>query len=407
MKGIARIAVRNIALNRRRTGITLVTIVVAVGAINVGRGVIAGMQRESELNVTEGRTGEIQVHKAGYFEAGELTLLDYSIDGYSRLGHELASIGGVDHVAGRVQFGGLIAKGDETFAAFFRGVDAVDEVSVCPRIERDVVDGRFLTEADSTGAVVAGGLSRGAGIEPGDTVIVVANTRDGFQNAVQLEIVGVVEERMTQANRRLVYVPIAAAQDLLYMDDSVTEIVIKTDGKHDVGALNSEINWFLGGLSLESTTWKDVSTFFVDVMRKQDAVILALCLIFYLIVISSIANTMTLAVFERKREIGTMAAIGMKPGYITRLIVAESTVIGIVGSLAGMTLGAGVIMIMGRVGITRVLPDSTAPITIYPLLGLRFMLATLLLGVASSIVAAVYPVRRALEVSPVEALRSA
>ena len=407
MKDIMRIAVRNIALNRRRTVITLVTIVVAVGAINIGRGVIAGMQRESELNITEGRTGEIQLHKSGYFDASELTLLDYSIDNYSELRDELGSLPGVEHVAGRVEFGGLIAIGDETFAAFFRGVDAVDEISVCPRIKEDITAGRFLAATDSSACVTAGGLSRGAGMEPGDTVIVVAATRDGFQNAIELEIVGVVEEKMARANRRLVYLPVAAAHNLLYMNDSVTEIAIKTDGKNDIGLLSREINRIVGGRSLESNTWKEVSAFFVDVMRKQNGVILALCLVFYFIVMSSIANTMTLSVFERKREIGTMAAIGIKPGDISRLIVTEGMVIGIIGSLAGLALGAGVITVMGRVGITRMLPESTAPVTVYPLIGLRFMGLTFLLGVASSVIASVYPVRRALEINPVEALRSA
>jgi putative ABC transport system permease protein len=407
MKGIVRIAARNVALNRRRTVITLITIVVAVGAINIGRGVIAGMQRESELNVTEGRTGEIQVHKSGYFEATELNLLDYAIGDYSELRDELRSLDGIAHVAGRVQFGGLIAIGDETFTAFFRGVDAVDEVSVCPRIAQDVIAGHFLTGADSAGCVIAGGLSRGAGMEPGDTVIVVAATRDGFQNAIELEIVGVVEERMAQANRRLVYVPMAAAERLLYMEDSVTEIVIKSGGGGDIGLLRDRIGRVLGGRSLEANTWMEVSAFFVDVMRKQNAVIVALCLIFYVIVMSSITNTMTLSVFERKREIGTMAAIGIKPGDISRLIVTESAMIGVLGSLAGVALGVGVIAAMGRVGITRVLPESTAPVTVYPLVGLRFLVATFLLGVASSVIASVYPVRRALEVNPVEALRSA
>jgi putative ABC transport system permease protein len=195
------------------------------------------------------------------------------------------------------------------------------------------------------------------------------------------------------------------AQELLYMGDEVTEIVIKTSKNSNIDALNQRINHLLKGRGLESNTWMDVSAFFVGVMEKQNAVVFALCLIFYCIVISSITNTMVLTLFERKKEIGTMMAIGIKARDVIRLIIMESTIIGFIGSIIGVLLSAAVIEILNRVGMSYQLPSATAMVTVYPLINLPFMLLSFVLGVLSAIVGSIYPARKVLQVNPIDALR--
>ena len=334
-------------------------------------------------------------------------MLNYSIDGYSQLQDELKRIEGIERLAGRIQFGGLLAKGDEiAVVVFCRAADIVNEVKVCPRIKDNIIEGRFLTKDDTSGAVVANGLRKGIGANVGDPIIIVANTKDGYQNAVELEIVGIIEEKAAQANTRLVYLPIGKAQELLYMDNEVTEIVIKASEKSELDALSERLNQLIQIKGLESNTWKDVATFFVDIMKKQNAVVFALCLIFYIIVIASITNTMMLTLFERKKEIGTLMAIGIKAKDVMLLIIMESTIIGVIGSLLGVLLSAVIIIILSKVGWTRSLPQTNIFVTIYPLINVPFMLLSLMLGVLSSILASIYPARKVLQVNPVDALRT-
>jgi len=407
MLKILKFAVNNVTANKKRTLITLAVIIIGLCSINIGKGLMAGLQKESELGVTEGRTGEIQIHKQGYFDASEFTMLNYSIDNFSQLQDELEKIEGIEYLAGRIQFGGLLAKGDETAVVVFcLAADIVNEVKVCTRIKESIIEGRFLTKDDANGAVVASGLKKGIGANVGDQIIIVANTKDGFQNAVELEIVGIIEEKAALANTRLVYLPIGKAQELLYMDNEVTEIVINTSENSNLDALSDSLNQLIQSRGLQSNTWKDVATFFVDIMKKQNAVVLILCLIFYLIVIASITNTMVLTLFERKKEIGTLMAIGIKAKDVILLIVMESTIIGVIGSLLGVLLSAIVIIILSNVGWTRSLPQTNTFVTIYPLINVPFMFLSLALGVLSSIVASIYPARKVLKVNPVDALRT-
>jgi putative ABC transport system permease protein len=406
MLKIFKFAVKNVTANKKRTLLTIAVIVIGLCSINIGKGIMSGMQKESELGVTEGRTGEIQIHKQGCFDASELTMLDYSINNASGLQDELKKIEGIENVAGRIKFGGLLAKGDEiAVVVFCKAVDIVDEVKVCPRIKENIIEGRFLTVDDPNGAIIASGLQKGVGANLGDFIIIVANTKDGYQNAVELQVVGIIKEKAAQANTRLVYLPMEKAQELLYMGDEVTEIVIKTSKNSNIDALNQRINHLLKGRGLESNTWMDVSAFFVGVMEKQNAVVFALCLIFYCIVISSITNTMVLTLFERKKEIGTMMAIGIKARDVIRLIIMESTIIGFIGSIIGVLLSAAVIEILNRVGMSYQLPSATAMVTVYPLINLPFMLLSFVLGVLSAIVGSIYPARKVLQVNPIDALR--
>ena len=406
MLKIFKFAANNVTANKKRTMITLAVIIIGLCSINIGKGIMSGMQKESELSVTQGRTGEIQIHKQGYFDASELTMLNYSINNASRLQDELKRIEGVEDVAGRIQFGGLLAKGDETAVVVFcRAVNIINEVKVCPRIKDNIIEGRFLTSDDANGAVIADGLKKGIGANIGDLIIVVSNTKDGFQNAIELEIVGIIKEKAAQANTRLVYLSMEKAQELLYMGDEVTEIVMKTSEKSNIDDLNQRLNHLLKSRGLESNTWVDVSAFFVGVMEKQNMVVFALCLIFYCIVISSITNTMILTLFERKKEIGTMMAIGIKSRHVIQLIIMESTIIGFIGSLMGILLSAGVIVVLSRIGLSYKPPAGTDLVTIYPLIDVSFMFLSFMLGMFSAVVGSIYPARKVLQVNPIDALR--
>ena len=407
MLKILKFAVKNVTANKKRTLLTIAVIVIGLCSINIGKGIMSGMQKESELSVTEGRTGEVQIHKQGYFDASELNLLSYSIDNFSQLQNELKRIEGIEHLAGRIQFGGLLAKGDEiAVVVFCRAADITNEVKVCPRIEDNIIEGRFLTEDDANGAVIARGLQKGVGANLGDFIIVVAYTKDGFQNAVELQIVGIIKEKAAQANTRMIYLSMEKAQELLYMGDEVTEIVMKTSENSNVDVLNQRLNHLLKSRGLESNTWVDVSAFFVGVMEKQNAVVFALCLIFYCIVISSITNTMVLTLFERKKEIGTMMAIGIKSRHVIRLIIMESTIIGFIGSFMGILLSAVVIVVLNRIGLSYKPPAGTDLVTIYPLISSSFMFLSFVLGVLSAIVGSIYPARKVLRVNPIDAIRT-
>ncbi len=123
----------------------------------------------------------------------------------------------------------------------------------------------------------------------------------------------------------------------------------------------------------------------------------------FLIVVSSIAvivgaigilNTMLMSVTERVPEFGILKANGWSRGDVTRLILAESTYLGIAGGLLGCGVG-----VLGVQIAARFMPFK--PATPLPMVATAFAV-----GAVLGILGGVYPARRAAGLSPVDAIRA-
>jgi ABC-type antimicrobial peptide transport system permease subunit len=124
-----------------------------------------------------------------------------------------------------------------------------------------------------------------------------------------------------------------------------------------------------------------------------------------------IVNTMLMAVLERTRELGMLMAIGMNRRKIFIMIMLESIFLSIVGGFAGMAVSEVVIAITGRTGINLMkysegMEAMGYSANLFPTIDAQFFVTTTILIVLTGIISAIYPARKALMLSPVEAIRS-
>jgi putative ABC transport system permease protein len=135
----------------------------------------------------------------------------------------------------------------------------------------------------------------------------------------------------------------------------------------------------------------DVMSFFIKLMLIA-------------VVLISIMNVMVMAVYERIREIGTIAAIGTLPGKILTMFLVEGFCLGAIGALAGNILGVIIILILNRIGITfdfglqkgLVLSATIAP---------GDVLIISLIVILISVIASLQPAFKASRMEPIKALR--
>jgi putative ABC transport system permease protein len=107
-----------------------------------------------------------------------------------------------------------------------------------------------------------------------------------------------------------------------------------------------------------------------------------------------LGTTMTALIVEREQEVGIMKAIGAENRHVTRLVVAELMLLGLSGGLAGFWVG----IIFAQV-ISKNVFDT------YAALRLELFPMVLILALGISLVAAIFPLRRALQVEPIIVLR--
>lgn len=128
-------------------------------------------------------------------------------------------------------------------------------------------------------------------------------------------------------------------------------------------------------------------------------------LIALLVATLGIANTMTMNVVERRREIGVMKAVGGEERDIQRVFVAESALLGLVGGVAGVVLG-GLVMGGIQLGISAYLRSRGLPMVSAFAPTAAMALGVVAVAAAVSLLAGWLPARRAARIEPVEALRS-
>ena len=135
----------------------------------------------------------------------------------------------------------------------------------------------------------------------------------------------------------------------------------------------------------------DIMTFFIKLMLIA-------------IVLISIMNVMIMAVYERIREIGTIAAIGTLPGKILSLFVLEGFCLGIVGAVIGNILGGSVLYLLKVAGITFEFGRQRGFILSASLSPMDIMVISLIV-ILVSVLASLQPAFKASRMEPIQALR--
>ena len=401
-----RLAGRNLLRHRRRTFLTGSIVVVGFVAVAMTAGFVSqtfrSLRRETIRNIgghlrildprAEGKTED---------EAASILLSDWE-----GIAHLLAKDRRVVQTMPRLSFFGLVAKGERTAAYLGTGTIPELEKRASPAAET-VVDGHFLDDAEADEVMLGGGLARAVGAKAGDLVTVMTTTPDGAINAVDATVVGVLQYPIKELDDRMLYMPYASASRLLKADGKANALVVMLKDGVDVDAAARDVSAKLAAAGRRVTvkTWLTLAAFYKQVQKLYIAIFLFTGIVLATVVILAAANTMTMSVFERTREIGTLLAIGMERRRVKRLFLYEGILLGVGGSFVGLVLSLVLRAVLNASGIPLPPPPggtrgNILHIEFIPLaygIGFAVMTATLL-------VATWWPARRAAGLDPVEAL---
>jgi putative ABC transport system permease protein len=263
----------------------------------------------------------------------------------------------------------------------------------------DYAEGRALTAADegSMVTVLGSDIARKFGKHPGDTVEL---------NGWTFEVVGVMEPTLT-APDQAASVPLQAAQLLFHESlppvvrnqvqpsGLITSMTVYPAAGIDHETLADRIEAQVSGISV--MTGKDFDQQIGSATAILNSILVGIALISLVVGGLSVVNTMAMSIAERTREIGIKRAIGGSRFRIVRELVTEAALIGFVGGVVGLTLGALLVTLANEAGRTSgtVLFDLTA------VTALGAILFSTILGAIAGFVPALHAAR----LDPVTALR--
>jgi putative ABC transport system permease protein len=207
------------------------------------------------------------------------------------------------------------------------------------------------------------------------------------------------------------YIHIDDAKKALRMnEDELSEIVLKLKDVEQLKQAEKSLQPILEKMNkmgkpvFEIHTWQQLTPFY-NIIKMIDLMNISIQIILISIVLISILNVMMMSVFERIREIGTIAAIGTPPLTIVKLFLSEGLMLGIFGAVLGSIVSMGIIYVLGIIKITYNFGQQTGLI-LTPHLGINQILSVSIIVIIISLIASISPAFKASRLDPVEALRS-
>jgi putative ABC transport system permease protein len=401
-----KIAIKNTKRNVKRTAITVVTVVIGVFIIVFAGGAVKGFQNETIIQVIQTRTGDIQIHKTGYRETLEIMPLDLSIH-FNDVINGISGIKGIEEIGGRILFSGQLTTQEESAVLFGKAIDVAKEIAICPRVKDNMILGEFLTPEDKNQIVLTEDLSKRLKLNLGDTLLLFATSQKGAINATELILKGVFRSDLPDSSKKLGYIPLKTAQELLLMDMMATEVVLKKKKGYDISEIVGEIKNNFSRNEFEINTWAEIEQIILQMVENQNFLSFVVSLILFIIVFFTIMNTMLMVVLERTNEIGTLMAIGFKRKHILSLFVYEGTLKGLVGGTIGTAFGVVAVYIVNAIGIPIYKPGvEKVTFILRPEIDIRLIVLAFLFSIGAAVLASLYPANRGSKMNPVEALRS-
>ena len=406
MNQYVKMAWRNVWRNWRRTLIATVAIVLGLILLIFMDAAIRGSDQAIYGNAVRLYGGNVQVHAPGFRDkSSRLPLLP--LDNADIVIEKVLSKPNVVAVAKRINTGGMVSNREGAYPVSITAIQPESEVAVS-LIAANIVAGRFLQGDDEDNILIGQEMATLLNVTVGDRVTLLGQRKDQSMRQRTMTIVGIYSLGLGDAEKGLVYINLPTAQRLYNLREQETEVTITLDA---VGQENA----FIASLSPELPNY-EIDSF--DTLRPEIRETLAtkgaatavIGFIVLLMASIGILNLMLMAAYERTREMGVLAALGMKGRQIMGLFLLEGMFIGVVGGILGCFLSWLLVVAMGQVGLDLSYAEGTGDITalignrLYPSIPLEniFFYGVAVVVIAS--LASLVPAWQASHNEPAEAL---
>jgi len=411
MGNLFKIAFRNLLRYKRRTLLTASLVTIGVVFVLLFISISGSFKNMMVGQMTDSMLGHLEVHRKGYLVSiDNLPLnLNLKLQAYQKFEGILKQQPEVEAFSPRIKFGGMFSTFVETTNIRLNGVYPDREFKTVPLLPSRLTNG--AKKALEKGEIwIPELMSKSMKVNIGDTVVIIATNKDGSVNGKQFKVAGVLES-VTGPGGRDGYIHLEDAMEVLRMEEmEVSEVAIRLKDFGQLHAFSDRLERLLSGEVnkqgkpiYEVHTWEKLSPFY-NIARMIDIMAFFIKLMLIAVVLVSIMNVMIMAVYERIREIGTIAAIGTLPGKILSMFVLEGLFLGTMGALAGDLIGLIIILILNRVGITFDFGRETGLVlstTIGPFDVLTISIIVIFISVAASL----QPAFKASRMEPIKALR--
>lgn len=333
MKTIFKIAWRNIWRNKRRTLITIASIMFALFFAIVMRGFQVGSYAKMKENAIESYSGYIQIHKKGYWEDKNINNI-FEFD--QQKINDLESDPRINVVIPRLESFALASSGDATKGVAVMGISPEKENNMT-KIKSYLQKGDFIN-ADDRSVLVAEELAKFLKININDTLVLFSSGYHGETAAGLFHVKGILKLPIPEMNRRTVYLSITEAQNFFSAGEQFTALAFDVDNLDDVNNIEQELRLSIDQENYEVMGWEVMNKELLQMIESDNAGGLIMIAILYMVIAFGILGTVLMMTNERIREFSMMISIGMQKKKLILVVILELIFLTILGVIAGIII---------------------------------------------------------------------
>jgi ABC-type lipoprotein release transport system permease subunit len=407
---LIKMAWRNIWRNKRRTYITMASIMFAVFFAAFMESIQIGAWDHMLSNVVNYYYGYAQVHQNGYWD-------EQSIDKAFPLNAKLETlpeeIPEIKGVVPRIESFALASHEQTTKGVLVVGVDP-DVEDRMTNLSTRLSAGSFF-EAGDQAVLVGEGVAEALNLNLGDTLVLISQGYHGTNAAGKYPIKGLLHFGSPELNKRMVYLPLKEAQWFYGAEQLITTVALRLDKKEDTPLAVEAVKTNLDMENYEVMDWKEMIPDLVEARELDRAGNLLVLYVLYLIIAFGILGTILMMTKEREYEFGILIAIGMQRLKLAASVWLEILFIGIMGALAGIIVSLPLVYyfhvnpidlsVMGEDAVATYEKFGMEPI-LPAAFDLNIFLAQAWVIFLIVTVLAFYPLFKIRKLKPVEAMRN-
>jgi lipoprotein-releasing system permease protein len=401
------IAIRYLKSKKKNRGVSVNTLI-SVGGVAVGV-----MALLVVLSVMSGFHEDLQTKILGV--NAHMVVVSYkgTITGYKDVIEQLKSdreiVSAAPFVMGQV----MVSYEKRAHGVFLRGIDAGKEMKTT-EIGKFMKDGGLEklsapVNGEMPGIIIGKELAGSLGVFPGDVMSVLSpvgkiGPLGMLPKIKQFRVAGIFEVGMFEYDSNLVLTDIGAAQEFFDMKQDITGIQLKLDDIYKAAVVRERLQKQLQ-FPLYAKDWMQMNRNLFSALKLEKFAMFVILILIILVASFNIVSTLIMNVIEKKREIAILKAMGATDRGIMHIFMLQGFLIGIFGTIMGVTGGYLLCYILNTYEVIK-LPADVYYLSHLPV-KTKFtdFLTVSVSAVVISFLATLYPAWQAAKVDPVEPLR--
>jgi len=406
---IIKMAFRNIFRHKIRTVLTMVTVFFGILISILGVSINNGMTRYAITQFIKTDIGVFKVYKDGFYEEkNDLDPLKFTLSNSEKIEKKIKEVFYDANIETRLYFNGSMTDGENDFPTRIIGINPKEEHNIFLRKD-SVIKGEYLNVGDRESILIGEKNAQMLDFKIGDYITLMTRDANKSMNAYDVMVKGIFKTGNNMVDNNQVFIDFEFAKEFTSAN-SGNEIVVSISItardiiKDDIKRLQDNLK------NARVVPWYEEIEDFLKTMELDEKSSRVMMAIILLMAGFGITNTLIMAVYERKQEIGILYAMGFDRKKIITLFTLEGGFIGVLAAILAGVFGAALVIYGSKYGLN--IPAGQESMESIPV-GSRIytymepikMFYYLLSGVIVACLASLYPAWFATRLNPVEIMR--